>query len=113
MESRKLCSAFLNDPDREKDPGAVLTKAGVRICSPQICPTLPNSLGKPSSCYLFPPCSLLFTLCSLCVRRCQVFLETQEILMKQGQFDTSGTTCTIVQRGFDVSTFLAPPAIVY
>ena len=48
---RKLCSAFLNDPDRERDPGAVLTK---------------------------------------------VFLDTQEILMKQGGFDTSGTTCTIV-----------------
>ncbi|CAE7030634.1 unnamed protein product [Symbiodinium sp. CCMP2592] len=51
LSLRKLCSAFLNDPDREKDPGAVLTK---------------------------------------------VFLETQEALMKQGQFDTSGTTCTIV-----------------
>lgn len=25
--ARKLCSAFLNDPDRERDPGAVLTKA--------------------------------------------------------------------------------------
>ncbi|CAE7292248.1 pim2 [Symbiodinium necroappetens] len=51
LSLRKLCSAFLNDPDREKDPAAVLTK---------------------------------------------VFLETQEALMKQGQFDTSGTTCTIV-----------------
>lgn len=28
--------------------------------------------------------------------RWQVFLDTQEILMKQGNFDTSGTTCTIV-----------------
>lgn len=51
LSLRKLGSAFLNDPDRERDPGAVLTK---------------------------------------------VFLDTQEILMKQGNFDTSGTTCTIV-----------------
>eukprot|EP00913_Durusdinium_trenchii_P014119 g13252.t1 len=51
LSLRKLCSAFLNDPDRERDPGAVLTK---------------------------------------------VFLDTQEILMKQGTFETSGTTCTIV-----------------
>ena len=72
VSCRKLCSAFLNDPDREKDPGAVLTKAQV------------------------------FCWCAACSwprGYCQVFLETQEILMKQGQFDTSGTTCTIVQHG--------------